>query len=452
MSAEKLEECTHLGAGGFGTVQKCKLGSINVAKKTMIRQNPFSSLLGMSQKQLYEREVHNLKLLVGKPNIIQYVTDFKEGNDFVIVTQLAAGHMLQQVIFRNHEHVRKTLETAANGVFLMHEVGLVHGDLKPDNIFVDDAGNATILDVGGACGSAGKSCVGIFVLNMVQTPVFAEPTMFSKNLAPVSKSLKRPSWEELMAGDVYSLGLTIFVVSHGNDLPYFPQTDALTNPLAAAYFPFMMKTYLTEIQPWKFVNSAPIDDVLHEMMEVDYKKRPDMLGVKIKMIAKKNVINTKSQRPLRTDPHPVKVNFINEELVTTMLVELAATNLLIRGGIKLTKLAIRKLKKELPQEALTKKKMGKNVNVKKPPKDGPGGKCKLSVYGIPTISTTFNSLNEARTLFRPLLGSKVDDIMTVEELCKERNKVERKISLGVIAGGSVLVAGGLMAYDKYKSK
>ncbi len=40
---------------------------------------------------------------------------------------------------------------AANALRSIHEHGFVHGDMKPDNVIVDEYGNAKIIDLGHAC-------------------------------------------------------------------------------------------------------------------------------------------------------------------------------------------------------------------------------------------------------------------------------------------------------------
>ena len=78
----------------------------------------------------------------------------------------------------------------------MHENGILHGDVKPENVFVDDDDNLVLGDLGAAwvrTDGRGPSTI---------TPAYAAPEVWLGH-APTT------------ASDIYSLGLTLLFAATG---------------------------------------------------------------------------------------------------------------------------------------------------------------------------------------------------------------------------------------------
>ncbi|HJU41335.1 MAG TPA: protein kinase [Vicinamibacterales bacterium] len=68
-----------------------------------------------------------------------------------IVTELLEGETLREAIERNHLTTAQALacmEQAASGLSAAHSKGILHRDIKPDNLFVTSSGTLKILDFG----------------------------------------------------------------------------------------------------------------------------------------------------------------------------------------------------------------------------------------------------------------------------------------------------------------
>ena len=68
-----------------------------------------------------------------------------------VAMELLEGQTLRERLSQGAMPTRKTIEIAsqvARGLAAAHEKGVVHRDLKPDNIFVTTDGHAKILDFG----------------------------------------------------------------------------------------------------------------------------------------------------------------------------------------------------------------------------------------------------------------------------------------------------------------
>jgi len=110
-----------------------------------------------------------------------------------LVRELVEGHSLESLIEQHADgpRVLNALVTAADQLTLLHRSGLLHGDVKPANVIVTDAGRGTLVDLGlaapfmeGGCAAEGLS------------PRYAAPELFEGKPLTVR-------------AEVYALGVTL---------------------------------------------------------------------------------------------------------------------------------------------------------------------------------------------------------------------------------------------------
>ncbi len=146
-----------LGRGTWSVVFKVSIpvtGRAGALK--LLQPNPvLSELLGMEiMKKLFERECRILEAL-NHPNVIPIVDfDYWRGKPFFITdfyqTDLRAvmggGHVKTRVIKleRAVKYTRQVLE----GLQYLHDMGIVHRDIKPDNILIPQNGPVRLADFG----------------------------------------------------------------------------------------------------------------------------------------------------------------------------------------------------------------------------------------------------------------------------------------------------------------
>ena len=89
-------------------------------------------------------------------NIIQYFESFNEDNTLFIVMDYAARGDLSQLM-RRHRSENKEIEEdliwnfliqIAQGIRYLHKNSILHRDLKPQNVFLDEENNVKIGDMG----------------------------------------------------------------------------------------------------------------------------------------------------------------------------------------------------------------------------------------------------------------------------------------------------------------
>ncbi len=249
--AKRYQVIEELGKGGMGKVYKVldkdikekvalKLLSPEIAsdEKTIER---FSNELKFARK-ISHRNVCRMYDL-GKEEGSHYITmEYVPGEDLKRlvrkVGQLSAG----KAIFI----AKQTCEGLAEA----HRLGVVHRDLKPQNVMVDEEGNARIMDFGIARSLKAKGVTGSGV--MIGTPEY---------MSPEQAEVK----EVDLRSDIYSLGVILYEMLTGQ-VPFEGET-----PLSIA-----MKHKSQEPRDPKEINaqiSENLSRVILKCMEKDREKR-----------------------------------------------------------------------------------------------------------------------------------------------------------------------------------
>jgi serine/threonine protein kinase len=144
----KIQE--RLGAGGMGSVYLCEHKFMR--RRVAVKVLPGSHTENRSALERFYREARAVAAL-DHPNIVRaYDIDQDEGIHFLIMEYID-GSSLQDLVRNSGPLPISTaanyIQQAALGLQHAHEqAGLVHRDIKPDNILVDRKGVVKILDMG----------------------------------------------------------------------------------------------------------------------------------------------------------------------------------------------------------------------------------------------------------------------------------------------------------------
>ncbi len=139
-----------LGRGGMAAVWKARQVSLDRLVAIKVLANNFSEDSEDLQRfRMEARAAARLK----HPNIVQvYDANFNDGV-YYFVMELVAGYTMGQLLRRKGMTTEGDALTIAEAVsvaldYAWSAYGMVHNDIKPDNIMVDDDGSLKVTDLG----------------------------------------------------------------------------------------------------------------------------------------------------------------------------------------------------------------------------------------------------------------------------------------------------------------
>jgi len=231
-----------LGQGGMGTVYKAehKIMDRMVALKIINRR--FTANADVAER--FRREVKAVAQLT-HPNLVA-AHDAEEANGLhFLVMEFVEGISLDRyVLQRGPLPVNRAcwfIRQAALGLQYAHEKGMVHRDIKPQNLMVTPKGQLKILDFG------------LALLRDVETAGMTSPSMFVGTPEFVAPEQARNSHLVDIRADLYALGCTFYFLLTGK--PPFKGNSPLE--VMAAHVE-------TEPQPIASIRA----DVPHEVIQI----------------------------------------------------------------------------------------------------------------------------------------------------------------------------------------
>ncbi|HTO86390.1 MAG TPA: protein kinase [Thermoanaerobaculia bacterium] len=137
-----------LGAGAMGEVYRAKDGRLG--REAAIKVLPAAYSSDRESLRRFEHEARAASAL-NHPNIVTVYDIGSAESVSYIAMELVEGRSLQELLASGPMPLRKTLEIGsqiAEGLAAAHAKGLVHRDLKPQNLMVTKEGHVKILDFG----------------------------------------------------------------------------------------------------------------------------------------------------------------------------------------------------------------------------------------------------------------------------------------------------------------
>jgi eukaryotic-like serine/threonine-protein kinase len=137
-----------IGAGGMGEVYKAR--DPRLGREVAIKVLPASYSDNADRLRRFEQEAKAAGIL-NHPNITAVLDIGTHSGAPYVVQELLEGETLRSLLSHVKLSQRKAVEYAlqmANGLAAAHDKGIVHRDLKTDNVFVTRDGRIKILDFG----------------------------------------------------------------------------------------------------------------------------------------------------------------------------------------------------------------------------------------------------------------------------------------------------------------
>lgn len=173
-----------LGRGGLGIVYRAvdeRRGGGGDQASVAIKVLRPEYIGNDDARRMLEHEADQARRL-SHPNIIKVFDYDRDGEVWFITMELLRGERLKTMLARRHPEplsgsdARRIIRAAADGLAHAHRRGIVHGDIKPSNIFVPNSGDVRLMDFGQACGGdAGASPM------PARTPAYCSPERLGGN-------------------------------------------------------------------------------------------------------------------------------------------------------------------------------------------------------------------------------------------------------------------------------
>jgi serine/threonine-protein kinase len=145
MLGDALELHEEIGRGGMGTVYKARHLRLGRAVAVKFLDEGLAPRAELEKR--FEREARALAAL-NHPGIVA-VHDFgREGERAYLVMEYVEGETLSKSLPLTPERVRSVAIQICEALAYAHRQGVVHRDIKPDNILLDAQGHVKIADFG----------------------------------------------------------------------------------------------------------------------------------------------------------------------------------------------------------------------------------------------------------------------------------------------------------------
>ena len=240
-----------LGRGGMAAVYRAL--DIRLHRRVAIKLLPPEMAFNAGVKSRFLREAQMAAQLT-HPNIVPiYTVDERDGLVFFVMA-LVDGHSVGRLLAERGafeiERVRRVVADVADALEYAHRQGVVHRDIKPDNILIDDAtGRPMVTDFGIARAAAEESRLTVTGI-AVGTPAYMSPEQAMGEREVDGRS------------DIYSLGIVAYQMLAGE------------TPFKATNTPAMLMKHVSEPPPPLSLRRRDVPASLAAAIEHALAKRP----------------------------------------------------------------------------------------------------------------------------------------------------------------------------------
>ena len=318
----KYKIISKVGEGGMGRVYKAIHPTL---KRTVI----IKQMLMRSTKMLTQRFEREARIMLDfrHENIVPVYDHFKDGSSYCIAMEFVDGLSLEDLIERKKTIAPMIalliLNEICKGLKYAHEKGVIHRDIKPDNVLVSKNGEVKLVDFGIATIKS-KDEEELTKTGMVLgTPAYMSPEQLSD-----SKSVDKRS-------DIYSVGVLLYQMITG-EKPFASSFSAdVIHKIAKGIY----------VKPHKINPSIPrlfkrvVKKAMHHKAKRRYKDLQDLIRLLSKCCVKfrdRRSINGAIREYISTteppDPSLLKIPVKGFRILTSKIVAAVLLVILLAAG------------------------------------------------------------------------------------------------------------------------
>ncbi|CAD8119266.1 unnamed protein product [Paramecium sonneborni] len=204
-----------LGIGAFSQVQMVQ----NLQTKQLVAAKFLNkNREGKSNTERMNDIINEIQILyrLNHPNIVKIKEIYDKANQIVIIHEYVDGQTLERFINEHGTQLHQTeiqsiMRQILLAIIYIHEQGLLHRDIKPDNIMIDKNLNIKLIDFGLATKQGSPLCI-----QKCGTPGYIAPEIINSN---------KPQYNN--KSDIFSLGVVFYKLITSQDLFQQSQLDNL---------------------------------------------------------------------------------------------------------------------------------------------------------------------------------------------------------------------------------
>jgi TolB-like protein len=236
-----------IGQGGMGIVYRAYEPNLDREVAIKVLPRDFSDNPKFIERFLRESRA---AAKIEHPNLVTIFGAGVEGSDYYLARQLIHGKTLSAIVKEEGvlpwKDALEIVRQAASALAVAHDKGIIHRDIKPDNIMLDESGNVKVMDFGLAKGAIFDSKItesGVYL----GTPEYSSPEQCE-------------TLEVDGRADIYSLGVVLYemlsgTVPHKAETPLSlfkkivydrPQPIADLNPLVPKSLALLLDTMMAK--------------------------------------------------------------------------------------------------------------------------------------------------------------------------------------------------------------
>jgi len=219
--------------------------------------------------------VRNLKKPVCHDNVVCYYNFFTDYDNLYIVMEYVEGMNLYEYYKYKHgkiniKEIIEIIYQIINGLIYLHSIGVIHRDIKMENILIGKDKSIKIADYGISCFIDIENSCSI----RKGIPENVSPQVLNKNL------IKNATDEEIkkiyISNDIWALGILFFILCNHYH-PFYDEEISNDELIYNIKYNNIQSNYNGSYN-MKY-NNELINTIINKMLEKDINKRPNLFQI-----------------------------------------------------------------------------------------------------------------------------------------------------------------------------